>query len=184
MKKLLTTASAALLLAGIATQAQAYDGSITFTGNISAVTCTITAAGGTTTGSVTLPTVAASSLPAADKTAGSTQFSIALTNCTGGAPAPTQAATWFEASSDVTAAGRLKNTGGATGVDVAIYNPNNTDTNFIKIGQGNGSLGSSGIAVPISGGNATMTYTARYYSTAAVVPGTVVAKVNYTIQYQ
>jgi major type 1 subunit fimbrin (pilin) len=123
MKKLLTIASA-IALGSIATQAFASDGTINFTGTISNVTCTLAAAGGGTTGTVTLPTVTQSALKAAGDTAGATQFSIKLSGCTG-TPAPTQAAAWFETGPEVNAAGRLVTTIADTATDtlsIAIYN--------------------------------------------------------------
>ncbi|WP_199052442.1 fimbrial protein [Aquitalea sp. ASV15] len=181
MKKLLTTASTALLLAGLAAQAQAADGTITFNGNVTAQSCTPTVVGGgAANATVTLPTVSAKSLASAGVTAGTTQFSIALSDCSAAA---TQAATWFEAGSNVDpASGRLINTGTASKVDVALYN--STGTTPIAVGQGNGTLGSSGTAVPITNKTATMNFNARYYATGAATAGTVVASVNYTIQYQ
>ena len=180
MKKLLLSASAALLLAGIATQAQAYDGMITFNGTVSAQTCSIGAAGATNNGTVTLPTVAATSLAAANATAGTTQFSIKLTGCSGPA---TQAAAWFESGSNVNpATGRLINTGTAGNVDVALYNLGSVTP--IAVGQGSGAIGSSGAAFSLSSGAATLNYQAKYYATGTATAGTVVATVNYTIQYQ
>lgn len=175
MKKLLTTASAALLLAGIAAQAQASDGIITFKGEISAVSCTPSVSGGTATSTVTLPTVSTKALAVANTTAGSTQFSIALTNCGGG----TKAATWFEAGSTVDAAsGRLTNAAGdafAKNVQVALHN---SDDSQIVIGR------NASTAVDIVNEGATMNFNARYYATAAVTAGRVETSVNYTIQYQ
>lgn len=185
MKKLLTIASA-LALGSIATQAFAYDGTITFNGTISNVTCTLAAAGGGATGTVTLPTVTQSALKAAGDTAGTTQFSIKLTNCSGGTPAPTQAAAWFETGTEVNAAGRLVTTVGGNSTDtlsIALYNIGSATP--IAIGQGNGSIGSSGSPFAISNGSATLNYQAKYYAEkTGVPPGAVQAKVNYTIQYQ
>ena len=98
MKKLLTSASVALLLAGFAAQAQASDGTITFNGNVTAQSCTPAISGGTANGTVNLPTVSAKSLATATTTAGTTQFSITLSGCSAAA---TQAAAWFEAGSNV-----------------------------------------------------------------------------------
>lgn len=184
MKKLLTIATA-LALGSIATQAFAYDGTITFNGTISSVTCTLAAAGGGATGTVTLPTVTQTALKAAGDTAGTTQFSIKLTGCTG-SPAPTQAAAWFETGAEVNASGRLVTTVGGTATDtlsIALYNM--ASATPIAIGQGSGAIGSSGSAFPISSGSATLNYQAKYYAEKAGVPaGAVQAKVNYTIQYQ
>ncbi|QBJ77112.1 fimbrial protein [Aquitalea sp. USM4] len=183
MKKLLTIASA-LALGGFATQAFAYDGTINFTGTISNVTCTL-AVSGTTPGTITLPTVTQSALKAVGDTAGTTQFSIKLSACTG-TPAPTQAAAWFETGAEVNAAGRLLTTVGGTATDtlsIALYNMGSATP--IAIGQGNGSIGSSGSPFPITSGSATLNYQAKYYAEKTGVPaGAVQAKVNYTIQYQ
>lgn len=184
MKKLLLTASSSLLLASAASQAFAYDGVITFNGTVNAETCTISAAGGTNNGTVTLPQVAASALAKAADTAGTTQFSISLTNCSGTAK---QAAAWFESGSNVNpATGRLINTGTASNVDVALYNIGSATP--IAVGQGSGLFGSSGAGFNITGtagsGAATLNYQAKYYATAAATAGSVVASVNYTIQYQ
>ncbi|WP_159878848.1 fimbrial protein [Aquitalea denitrificans] len=180
MKKLLTTASAALLLAGIAAQAQAADGTITFNGNVTASACTPFVAGGTADATVKMPMVSAKSLATAGATAGATQFTIALTGCSGAA---TQAAAWFESGTNVDpATGRLINTGTATNVDVALYNIGNNTP--IAVGQGNGTIGSSGSAVNIANNAATLNFNARYYAKGAATAGSVVATVNYTIQYQ
>lgn len=184
MKKLLTIASA-LALGGFATQAFAYDGTINFTGTISNVTCTLAVSGTTTPGTITLPTVTQSALKAVGDTAGTTQFSIKLSACTG-TPAPTQAAAWFETGAEVNAAGRLLTTVGGTPTDtlsIGLYNMGNPTP--IVIGQGDGSFGSSGRQFPITSGSATLNYQAKYYAEKTGVPaGAVQAKVNYTIQYQ
>lgn len=179
MKKILTIASA-LALGGFATQAFAYDGTINFTGTISNVTCTL-AVSGTTPGTITLPTVTQSALKAAGDTAGTTQFSIKLSACTG-TPTPTEAAAWFETGAEVNAAGRLLTTVGGTSTDtlsIALYNMGSATP--IAIGQGS----SSGSQFPITSGSATLNYQAKYYAEKTGVPaGAVQAKVNYTIQYQ
>jgi major type 1 subunit fimbrin (pilin) len=184
MKKLLTIASA-LALGSVATPAFAYDGTITFNGTISNVTCTLSAAGGSATGTVTLPTVTQTALKNVGDTAGTTQFSIKLSGCAG-TPTPTQAAAWFETGVEVNPAGRLVTTIAGTATDtlsIALYNM--ASATPIVIGQGNGSLGSSGSIFPINSGNATLNYQAKYYAEKVGIPaGAVQAKVNYTIQYQ
>lgn len=184
MKKILTIASA-LTFGAIAPQAFAFDGTITFNGTVSNVTCTLAAAGGTTTGTVTLPAVTQTTLKAAGDTAGTTQFSIKLSGCTG-TVTPTAAAAWFETGAEVNAAGRLLTTidGKATDtLSIALYNMGSATP--IVIGQGNGSMGSSGSSFPIASGNATLNYQAKYYAEkTGVTAGAVVARVNYTMQYQ
>ncbi|WP_089084553.1 fimbrial protein [Aquitalea magnusonii] len=164
---------------GFMSQAHAYDGSISFTGNISTATCTISVEGGGNNGAITLPSISTKALAAALATAGATPFSIALSGCTGSA---TQAAVWFENDSNVNAAGRLINSGTAGNVDVAIYNA--SSSTHIPIGQTSTTFGSSGTAFPINNGSATLNYMARYYATGIATAGTVTANVNYTVQYQ
>lgn len=184
MKKFITLTSA-LALAGIASQAYAFDGIINFDGKITNVTCTVVAAGGTNIGTVTLPTVTQTALKNAGDTAGATQFSIQLSNCAGN-PSPTKAAAWFETGNDVNPAGRLVATVGGTVSDslsIALYNM--ASPTPIAIGQGSGSFGSSGNPFDITGNGTTLNYQAKYYAEkAGVTAGAVVAKVNYTIQYQ
>jgi major type 1 subunit fimbrin (pilin) len=184
MKRLITI-TGAIALAGLVSHAYAADGTINFAGNVSNVTCTIAAAGGNTSGTVTLPTVTQSALKAVGDTAGTTQFSIKLSSCVG-TPAPTKAAAWFETGSEVNAAGRVITTIGGTPTDaltIALYNMGSATP--IVIGQGDGSLGSSGASFDITSGGATLNYQAKYYAEkVGVTAGAVIGKVNYTIQYQ
>lgn len=166
-------------LAGLVSQAQAYDGTLTINGTVSAESCTISAVGGSNNGSITLPTVSTKALAAAAVSAGTTEFTIALTSCSGAA---SQAAIWFENDSNVNASGRLINSGTAKNVDVALYNT--TSTTPIAIGQGSGVFGTSGAAYPITSGSATLHYQAKYYATGVAAAGTVVASVTYSVQYQ
>jgi major type 1 subunit fimbrin (pilin) len=168
-----------LAYAGFVSQAYASDGTISFTGNISTTTCSISVAGSGNNGAITLPSISTKALSAALATAGTAPFSISLSGCTGAA---TQAAIWFENDSNVNAAGRLINTGTASNVDVAIYNT--ASSTPIPIGQTSSVFGSSGTAFPISSGSATLKYLAKYYATGVATAGTVVASVNYTVQYQ
>jgi len=165
--------------AGLISQAHASDGTITFTGNIAATTCTISVAGGSSSGSITLPNISTKALAVTSATAGSTPFSVSLSGCTGSA---TQAAIWFENDSNINSSGRLINTGTASNVDVAIYN--STSSAHILIGQTSTAFGSSGMAFPISGGSSTLNYLAKYYAHGIATAGTVTANVNYTVQYQ
>lgn len=174
-----TFATFCIAYVGFISQAHAYDGTISFTGSISTTTCTISVRGSGNNGSISLPSISSKALPIASATSGTTPFSISLNGCTGAA---TQAAVWFENDSNVNAAGRLVNTGTASNVEVAIYNT--TASAHILIGQTSSTFGSSGMAFPISSGSATMNYLARYHATGVATAGTVVASVNYTVQYQ
>ncbi len=180
-KTLLSTAFVAgLAVVAIAPQAaRATDGTINFTGAVTAKTCTVKVNGGSASpAAVTLPTVSTSSLNAVGATAGQTQFSINLSACS----TATTAATYFEAGPTVNSNGRLNNTAGtgaATGVDLQLVN---SDNSLITVGSAAPTTG-AGVAT-ITGSAATLNYFARYYATTATVgAGTVTSSVNFSMIY-
>lgn len=157
-------------------QAFAADGTISFTGQIQASTCTINGGTpGSSSFSVTLPTVTAPALSAAGQTAGTTPFQIALTSC----PTTLSAHTFFEPgpNTDMTT-GRLKNTGTATAVQVGLLND---DLTQIDVSKADGSQNSASAA--LTSGSATLKYRAQYYATGVAGAGSVTSSVAYTIVY-
>ena len=162
----------------IAPAAHAADGTIEFQGVITDTTCAISVNAGTNNGTVMLPAIGASALPAAGATAGTTPFTITLAGCAGATL--NTAHTHFEMGPAVdVATGRLNNTSGtATGVQIEVLNVAQSP---IRLGA---AASQGDLAVDISSGGATLGYYARYYAdAAAVTPGTVVSRVDYTIQY-
>ncbi len=166
--------------------AQAADGTITFNGTISDVTCSINggASGTQANDTVVLPTVAAGSLASAGATGGISNPSdivFALSGCTGTA---TKAVARFENGPTVDqTTGNLVNqagAGGATNVQVQLLNaamqPINITTNA------NNDLATNGGT--ITAGNANLTYFGRYFATGAASAGTVNTIVQYTMDYQ
>jgi major type 1 subunit fimbrin (pilin) len=140
----------AMVVAGITTAmslplaTQASDGTITFTGAVTANTCTVSvnsgtfaAAGGPADATVALPTVSTATLTnavaagptAAKTTAAGTFFSMTVGGCPatpvndyGAAGAPTTVAIYFEAGPNVDSlTGGLINSG-ASNVEVNLYN--------------------------------------------------------------
>src|SRR3569832_315346 len=85
----------------------ASDGTITFSGALTATTCLVN--GGSNSMAVTLPTLPTTSMTPGPTTnfAGSTPFQISVSGCTAGA----QALTLFEGGS-INSNGRLRNTAG------------------------------------------------------------------------
>lgn len=166
---------AGVLMALLAAGAHASDGTITFTGNITSSTCTVTPASKTLV--VTLPSVVASSMTAAGQTAGATQFAINVTGCTG---ADTSANAFFENSTNTNATGgRLKNTGSAGHVEIQILAVDGSPVNLAGV---TGSQNQAGPAT-IASGAATQVFTARYYATGAVTAGNVASIVTYSMVY-
>ncbi len=123
--------------------AHASDGTITFKGQITDTTCTITT-GASGTFTVTLPTVSKTTLGAANVTNGITGFNIQLTGCN---PASGNVHAYFEAGANVDpATGRLVNTdavssGGASNVQIGLLNPSNSTA--IVIGASDGAAQNS-----------------------------------------
>jgi len=127
----------ALIAAGIATamvlplSSQASDGTITFTGAVTANTCTVSVNASGANATVALPTVSTSALTnaAAKTTAAGTFFNMAVSACTAtpvadiGGLAPTTVAIYFEAGPNVDeVTGGLINTVAGSNVEVNLYN--------------------------------------------------------------
>jgi major type 1 subunit fimbrin (pilin) len=171
----------ALILCGVAPFACAIDGTITFTGEVTSNTCTISGNGGSNNFTVTLPKVSATALNTApDHVAGRTAFNIALTDCV---PASGTVRTYFESGPTVNlGTGRLTTT--VTNVEIGLLNADYSD---IKIGAADGStVGTQNShTAPISAsGTATLPYYAEYNALAgAAGTGVVNTSVRYTLIY-
>ncbi|MEM5388439.1 fimbrial protein [Paraburkholderia phymatum] len=165
--------------AALPTASFAYDGTITFSGNITATTCQISGNGQGSNFTVSLPTVSVSSLPKDTDWAMRTPFTIALTNCT---PASGSAGVYFEPGATVdTTTGQLINaTGTATNVEVGLLNG---DTSKINLGQG--ATTQNVKVASIASGSATLSYIAEYVAKGgAAGAGSVQTTSQYTIIYQ
>lgn len=155
------------------------DGQITFTGEVTAQTCTINGNGtGSANFTVALPTVSATTLASAGATAGRTPFNIALTGCT---PDSGSVHTFFEAGPTIDAAtGHLVlDAGGATNVEIGLQNADFSD---IALGQADGSQNSR--SASINAGSATLNYYAQYVSLGGAKPGAANSSVMYTMSYE
>ncbi|MDH1507873.1 MULTISPECIES: fimbrial protein [Aeromonas] len=157
----------------------ATDGEINITGTIVANTCDITSGTGGKH-AVVLPTVSANALTAAGTTAGRTPIAINLTNCT---PNSGKVSLYFEPGSGTDmSTGKLKNTApsGAGNVQVGL---SNADFSQIALNQPQAAQNSQW--VDITGGAATLTYFAEYYSAlGGVTAGAVKADTFFTLTYQ
>ena len=208
-----------LLAAGIASTvvlpmtSQASDGTITFTGAVTASTCTVSVGGNSTSnsgglsgdGTVSLPTVSVSSLPnaatkSAPSTAAGTFFNMTVTGCStvadigSGPSAPTTVEIYFEAGPnvDVKTSG-LINTVSGSNVEVNLYNASGSTIVGTQIKPGvQGSTGNQPTAIAITSVTGAGTVTQSFYagySTAALASGTaatagaVNTSVNYSLIY-
>lgn len=175
----------------LSTNALAADGTITFTGSITASACT-TVVGASSAGSaaatpatVALPSVPTTALPTAGGFAGHTAFNIQLSGCQATAALTNVRALFTTAAAEPSDVYVMKNTavGGAANVGVAILTPAGA-----PIDLNGGSNVDPGVALPPVGGTPgpiTMNYQAAYkaLTTGAVGAGTVTANADYTISY-
>ncbi|GAB2565167.1 type 1 fimbrial protein [Dyella jejuensis] len=180
MKKILLSAAVMVGLGMAASVAAAADGTITFTGQISNVTCTIDGNGtGATDFTVTLPEVQASALANAGTFTGSTPYNITVgapgqAGCTNGTPV---SIAYEAASPDIDATtGNLMNTGAATGVQIQLLNG---DRSVINLATNPVSK-----QVTIANNTAVLPFFAQYIADGgAVVGGTVQSAVEYSVSY-
>lgn len=188
MKKLNIAYAAVVMAMAFGQQAMASDGTITFNGEVTDVTCTVSAGGTGGDATVILPTVGVNAFGAApDKTAGAKPFSISLSGCSsasGELATAKNVAVYFEQGANVNANGRLKNTAvsGAQNVDIAIYRASDETTPLMlgKVPAAGTGYSTISAATPTT----TMDFLAKYYSTtAAVTAGLVTSSVTYSIVY-
>lgn len=183
MKKLNIAYAAVALAMSFGQQAMASDGTITFNGEVTDVTCSVTANGATGNATVALPTVAASALNGLNQTAGATPFAISLSGCTGTLTAAKNVAVYFEPGTNVNVAGRLSNnasTTPATNVDIALYRASDVVNPLVlgvTPGEAYGAIPSGGV------GTTTMNFVAKYYATGTATSGKVSSNVTYSIIY-
>jgi len=190
----------ALLAAGIATtmalplSTQASDGTITFTGAVTANTCTVNVNGsGSNNATVALPIVDTAALTNASaplKTAAGTFFNMAVSACTataldvnGGAPTTVQI--YFEAGPNVDeATSGLINSGGTSNVEVNLYNASSSTVVGTQIHPGTATNQPTALAI---GSGGTQWFYAAYSTAganAAATAGTVSTSITYSIVYQ
>lgn len=190
----------AMIAAGVASTmalpmaGQASDGTITFTGAVTASTCTLSVNGGANAGTATvaLPTVDSSALTgvAPRTTAAGTFFSIGVSNCTavadlGVGVKPTLVQIYFEAGPNVDeATGGLINTIAGSNVEVNLYNASGSTIVGTQIMPGTGT--NQPLTQSINTGGTQWFYAG--YSTAGVgaqvSAGAVSTSITYSLIYQ
>jgi major type 1 subunit fimbrin (pilin) len=187
MKKTLLTAAllTAFGVAAVAPQARAANtssGTITFSGQLTASTCTVAVNGGNSTQTVTLPTTPLVNgvLSASGQSAGWTAVTLTLTGCTG-LTGYTKVYPYFTGPGIDTTNGYLSNTGSATNVEVALSNGSSL-TNVLTL-QGASGAQNAGTQL-LSTPTPTFAYFAGYVATGAATAGQVTASVQYTLNYQ
>lgn len=175
MKKVII---ASLLAASIAPVfAQAADGTLSFTGNVIANTCTPSGGAGSTQ-TVVMKDVQTASLSTAGDHALGKDFAVQLTNC--GSTAKNVRLEFTNTTGVDTVTGRMTNTGTAANVQVALRASEASTTDLM--------LGSAGAVTPTvstdTSGNATIPLWAFYVANGgAAGAGTVKSQVQFNIGY-
>jgi major type 1 subunit fimbrin (pilin) len=190
----------AMVVAGITTamalpmSSLASDGTITFTGAVTASTCTLSVNGASNNGTatVTLPTVdtAALSGTTPKTTAAGTFFSIAVSGCTAmtdiglGTPAaPTNVQIYFEAgpSVDQATSGLINQTGaGYSNVEVMLYNASGSTVVGTQINPGTGTNQPTALTIAAGG---TQWFYAGYSTSGAGAAGATAGAVSTQVTY-
>ncbi len=172
---------ALLATIGFAGAAQAADGTVKFTGELTDVTCSVqNGTGPQNEIDVTLPTLSVTALTGAGEVAGATGFNIKVggPGCTEGQ----RVSVHFESASPAidAASGNLniaKGAGQATNVQVQIADANNSNAPINLFTNTNSN------PLQISGGSVVLPFTAQYVATGAATPGAVSTEVQYSISY-
>ena len=176
---------------------QASDGTITFTGAVTANTCTVSVNASGANATVALPTVSTAALDntATKTTAAGTFFNMAVSACTAtpladiGGAAPTTVAIYFEAGPNVDqVTGGLINTVVGSNVEVRLYNASAASIVGTQIRPG------TQTAQPLTqaiGAGGTQWFYAGYSTAgtngltgAAATAGAVSTSITYSLVYQ
>lgn len=164
-----------------AQSAFAMDGTIDFSGEITANTCEVkidSSSNGSAT--VTLPAVSSSALPNNGSVAGTTPFTISLSNCSIGKS--TTVTAYFEPGVHTNANGHLSQShvSGAEGVEIQLLNSAQGVMNLFAAQGGQNDVGT---VMNIGATSAVLNYYAQYFAAGAITPGPVTSQVSYSIFY-
>ena len=175
-KKLLVAALSVSAFSAV----HAADGTINFTGKVTADTCTVNNPTSGTSLNVILPPVSTKSLAGAGTVAGRTPFAITLSACKG-----TEVNASFAIGTDVdSVTGRLKNTAAtaAPNVQIQLVNKDGGQIDLLTVGSDGTQSGTQWVAM--TGETAVLNYGAEYYATGEAGSGDVNAKIEYTLAYK
>ena len=154
------------------------DNTIKFQGEVADQTCDISINGNASTPLILLPTVATTALATPGETAGQTPFTISLTGCTASASA-TAIKTVF-VGNNLTAEGRMGNTGTAGKVSLQLVDPAAPTIPLDLTGQ----TGAAGLSLAADATTAAHDFAVQYYSEGGATPGSVLGSVQYSVSYQ
>lgn len=177
MKALLPVAFGTTVLLSSAAFADAAN-TITFKGEVTEQTCSVTVNGSSARPVVLLPTVSKSELASATSTAGLTTFTLGVSGCTADT-VDLKIKTLF-IGTNVTSSGNLENSGTAANVELQLMT-DATGTSAIDLSN---PTAIAGMTVLAGETTAEHDYAVQYYTpTGSAGAGTVVGVVQYAISY-
>ncbi|VTT28384.1 putative fimbriae; major subunit [Klebsiella pneumoniae] len=156
------------------------DNTITFQGDVTTETCSVTINGNSAKPLVLLPSVNASTLAESGKTSGKATFDIGVSGCTGSKDATTKVSSVF-AGNSVATTGDLSNvatTDAATNVNIQILDTKDKAIDFSSPFTADGDL-----TLDAGKSAATATYTAQYVATGKATAGAVESTMQYAVSY-
>ncbi|CNH27869.1 fimbrial protein [Yersinia pekkanenii] len=171
------TLAIALFAASTTASMAASNNTITFQGEVTAQTCSVTVNGLEANPIVLLPTVSSGDLNTSGKTAGKTTFTLGVSGCTADAT-DIDIKTNF-VGNQVSASGNLKNTGTAANVELQLLKDATTTTG-IDLNSG---LAQDGIVLEAGQTSAEHYFAVQYFATGQAAPGSVNASVQYSVSY-
>lgn len=168
------TTLASLILAGLASNAFAYDAQINITGELTDSTCQINGGNSPAIQNITLPTLSKTALSSAGSWAGRVPVSFALSGCD---VATTGATATFENGPNISVDGNMKNlatTNAATNVEVQLLDAAGAALN----------LAADTTSTAITAGAGALQFFAQYYSKdGTATAGQVVSHVELSLNY-
>ncbi len=156
------------------------DNTMSFQGEVTSETCSVTINGNSAKPLVLLPSVNATALATAGQTAGQATFDIGVSGCTGSTDAATKVSSVFVGNS-VSTTGDLSNvatTDAATNVNIQILDTKSTAIDFSSPFVADGDL-----TIAAGETSASATYTAQYVATGQATAGAVESTMQYAVSY-
>lgn len=151
---------------------------ITFNGQVTDQTCTVSVNGNAANPMILLPTVTASSLSAVNSTAGETPFTVSISGCTAPSSGSLAIKTAF-LGNNVTSAGNLGSSGTASNVQVQLLTAPAGSAIVLE-----GVTSVAGLVLPSAQTETSHDFAARYVSEdGGATAGTVTASVQYALDY-
>lgn len=171
------TLAMALFAASTTASMAVSNNTITFQGEVTAQTCSVTVNGVDAKPVVLLPTVSSTVLNASGRTAGKTTFTLGVSGCATSVDDINIKTVFI--GNQVTTAGNLKNGGTAKNVELQLLKDAVTTTG-INLNSG---IAQEGIVLKAGNTSAEHDFAVQYLATGQASAGSVISSVQYAVSY-